>query len=65
MEVKDRDEFEAACRSGWIAAGDAAIAETTMAEMRETLERRLEPWGDEGWHRLTDAKRQLEDPVGS
>jgi hypothetical protein len=57
IEVKDREEFEAACRNGWITATDAALAETTTVEMQRALERRVEPWGDEGWRRLSEAQR--------
>ena len=61
VEVKDREDFEAACRSGWITARDAEIAKTTTVEMGEALERRVEPWGDDGWRRLADARRHLSD----
>lgn len=54
--VHDHDEFEAACRNGWITPPDAATAKTTAVEMQEVLQRRIEPWGDEGWRRLIDAK---------
>jgi len=56
VEVHDRDEFQTAWRNGWIAPADARMAETTAAEMQRVLERRMEPWGDEGWHRLIAAK---------
>jgi hypothetical protein len=61
VEVKDREEFDVACGSGWITARDAEIAKTTMTEMRTALERRVEPWGDDGWRRLAHASRQLSD----
>jgi hypothetical protein len=56
VEVHDRDEFGAACRDGWITPRDAGMAETTAAQMQSVLELRTEPWGDEGWRRLIDAK---------
>lgn len=55
--VEDRDEFEVACGRGWITPAHAAIAQTTAAEMKTALEQRLEPWGDEGWRRVAEAKR--------
>lgn len=63
VEVHDRDEFEAARRNGWITPPDARMAETTAAEMQRVLERRMEPWGDEGWRRLIDAKTSAESRV--
>jgi hypothetical protein len=58
VEVRDRDEFDVACRNQWITPQDAAMAEATAAEMQRVLEQRVEPWGDQGWRRLTDAIRR-------
>ena len=56
IEIRDRDEFVTACRDGRITPSDADVAEATAAAMRTILERRTDPWGDEGWERLAVAK---------
>jgi hypothetical protein len=60
IEVHDRDEFDTACRNAWITPSDARFAEATATTMRRVLERRTDPWGDEGWRRLADAKARRE-----
>jgi hypothetical protein len=56
VEVEDHDEFEAACRNGWIAPEEATIALETAARMEAALRERVEPWGEEGWIRLQSAR---------
>ena len=57
IETEDRDEFEAACRNGWMTPEDARIACATAAAMETALHRRREPFGDEGWRRLDAVRR--------
>jgi hypothetical protein len=52
IEIEDDDEFEEACRHGWIDAQDAATASSAAQELAAMLARREEPWGDAGWRRL-------------
>lgn len=58
VEILDRDEFDAACRSGWIDAADAERALAAATFMEVALRNRQEPWGDEGWRRLVAAQEQ-------
>src|SRR4051812_1227860 len=37
IEIQDLDEFDTACRSGWMTAADAEIAAKTSAEMETAL----------------------------
>ena len=59
VEVEDHDEYEDACRNGWISPEHAAIALETAQRMADRLRAREEPWGDEGWRRLTRARARL------
>ncbi len=52
IEIEDRDEFDEACRGGWISADEARIANETAATMEFALKERTEPLGEEGWRRL-------------
>ena len=52
IEIEDGDEFEAACRNGWISSKDAEMAEATALVMEAALRRRDSPLGEEGWRRL-------------
>ena len=56
VEIQDNDEFEEACRNGWIAAEDAEMAVVTATVMAEALRDHVEPWEDVGWQRLDAAK---------
>ena len=56
VEVEDHDEFEVACRNGWISPEEATIALETATRMETALRERVEPWGEEGWNRLQSAR---------
>jgi len=56
IEIEDRDEFDDACRNGWISADDARIASDTAAAMELALIERTEPFGEEGWRRLNSLR---------
>jgi hypothetical protein len=58
VEIQDHDEFEAACRNGWITAADAEIALGAAPAMEAALRRREEPLGEEGWRRLDIVRRE-------
>jgi Protein of unknown function (DUF402) len=55
VEIQDSDEFEAACRTGWISAANAEVALATATSMADDLRKHEEPWGDVGWQRLDGA----------
>jgi hypothetical protein len=57
ISIEDRDEFEIACRNGWITSDEAVVAHETAVAMEAALRKRDEPLGDEGWLRL-EALRQ-------
>jgi hypothetical protein len=52
IEILDRDEFDNACRNGWIAESDAQMANAVATAMEAALRNREEPLGNEGWRRL-------------
>ncbi len=52
IEIEDRDEFETACRDGWIAAPDAEMAQATAIALEAALHTREEPLGESGWLKL-------------
>jgi hypothetical protein len=56
IEVKDADEFEEACRNGWISPGDATAARATAASVAAALREARAPLDDTGWERLTAAR---------
>jgi hypothetical protein len=58
-EIQDLDEFDDACRKGWIAEGDARIAKETAAAMELALIKRVEPLGEEGWLRMNSLRKYL------
>ena len=62
VEIEDRDEFDLARQSGWIAARDAEVAEATAITMQAALREREEPLGDEGWRRLDALRRRGTQP---
>jgi hypothetical protein len=59
VEVEDHDEYDDACRNGWITPEHAAIALETAQRMADRLRAREEPWGDEGWRRLARARAEV------
>lgn len=52
IAVEDHDEFESACRNGYITSDEARIAQETAVAMEAALRKRDEPLGDEGWFKL-------------
>jgi hypothetical protein len=52
IQIEDYDEFDVACRDGWITPETARIALDTALAMEAALRKREEPLGDEGWMRL-------------
>ena len=65
VEILDRDEFDVACRSGWIESEHAEIAHATALAMEVALRNREEPWGDEGWRRLDAVRRKRSHEKGT
>jgi hypothetical protein len=53
VEIEDRDEYEQACRNGWMSAADARLAHSTAEDRAEALRRRDEPWQKRGWQMLS------------
>ena len=51
--VHDRDDFDEACRQGWITRADAEVADATARTMADALRVRRPPFGEEGWTRLS------------
>jgi hypothetical protein len=54
VEIEDWDEYEQACRNGWMSADDAHLARVTAEERAEVLRRRDEHWLDRGWQMLSE-----------
>jgi predicted RNA-binding protein associated with RNAse of E/G family len=52
VQIKDRDEFDDACRNGWIRIEDARIAHETASAMHMRLYKRQESIWEQGWQRL-------------
>jgi hypothetical protein len=52
VEVEDWDEYDEACRDGWMCTDDAALARATAQRCAELLQRRTEPWIRRGWQML-------------
>jgi predicted RNA-binding protein associated with RNAse of E/G family len=52
VEVQDREEFETACRNGWISPEDMKRAQITAAALEAALRSGEEPFCSEGWKRL-------------
>jgi Protein of unknown function (DUF402) len=63
-EILDRDEFDAACRNGWISLQDAEMSDATTKMMADVLRRGDEPFGEEGWRRLRLAKSHTDTNRG-
>jgi hypothetical protein len=53
VEIEDWDEYEQACRDGFMCAQDAELARFVAEERAEVLRRRDEPWLERGWQLLT------------
>jgi predicted RNA-binding protein associated with RNAse of E/G family len=53
VEIENWDEYEQACRNGWMSADDAHLAQVTAEERAEVLPGRDEPWLDRGWQMLS------------
>lgn len=51
VEIEDWDEYDEACRDGWMTADEADLARTTAERCAEEL-RRGQPWLSRGWQRL-------------
>jgi predicted RNA-binding protein associated with RNAse of E/G family len=56
VEIEDWDEYEEACRNGWMSADDAELARCTAEDRAEALRRRDEPWQERGWQMLSQQK---------
>ena len=52
VEIEDQDEYEEACRNGWMSAEDAKLARVTAESCAQLLRRRAEPWLQRGWQIL-------------
>ncbi|AVT32894.1 hypothetical protein C6361_29365 [Plantactinospora sp. BC1] len=53
VEIEDWDEYEQACRDGWMSADDARVARSTAEDRAGALRRRDEPWQERGWQMLS------------
>jgi uncharacterized protein DUF402 len=56
VEIEDWDEYEEACRNGWMSADEADLARSTAEDRAEALRRRDEPWQVRGWQMLSQQK---------
>jgi predicted RNA-binding protein associated with RNAse of E/G family len=52
VEIEDWDEYEEACRNGWMSPNDAELALTTAEYCVDVLRQRAEPWLGRGWQML-------------
>jgi hypothetical protein len=52
VEIEDWDEYEDACRNGWMNSDDAKPAQTTAERCAEILRNGAEPWLWRGWQML-------------
>lgn len=52
VEIEDWDEYEDACRNGWMNSDDAKLARTTAQRCAELLRQGTEPWLRRGWQVL-------------
>jgi hypothetical protein len=57
VTIEDYDEFDEACRNGWMTPEEAQIANATAAAMEFALLHRIEPLGDEGWRRMAIVRK--------
>ncbi|MFC0004004.1 DUF402 domain-containing protein [Micromonospora siamensis] len=55
VEIEDWDEYEVACREGWMSGDDGMLARAVAEERAEALRRREEPWQERGWRLLDSA----------
>ncbi|MEV4822445.1 DUF402 domain-containing protein [Micromonospora sp. NPDC049274] len=55
VEIEDWDEFEQACRHGWMTSDDATLAQTTAERCAEVLRHGTEPWLGRGWDMLRES----------
>ncbi|MFD0971380.1 DUF402 domain-containing protein [Plantactinospora endophytica] len=53
VEIEDWDEYEQACRDGWMSPDEAKIAQVTAEDRAGALRRRDEPWQERGWQMLS------------
>ncbi|WP_170285308.1 DUF402 domain-containing protein [Micromonospora palomenae] len=53
VEIEDWDEYEQACRNGWMSADDAKLAQSTAEDRAGALRRRDESWQERGWQMLS------------
>jgi len=53
VEIEDWDEYERACRNGWMSVDDAKLARSTAEDRAEALRRADEPWQERGWRMLS------------
>ncbi|MFC8616384.1 DUF402 domain-containing protein [Micromonospora purpureochromogenes] len=53
VEIEDWDEYEQACRNGWMSADDAKLAKSTAEDRAGALRRRDESWQERGWQMLS------------
>jgi hypothetical protein len=60
VEIEDWDEYDEACRAGWMSPADAQLAQTTAESCAEMLRHRREPWLGRGWQML---HRSTGDPM--
>jgi hypothetical protein len=52
VRIEDRDEYEQACRDGWMSVDDAELALSTAADRALALRSWDEPWQERGWQLL-------------
>jgi predicted RNA-binding protein associated with RNAse of E/G family len=52
VEIEDWDEYEEACRNGWMNSDDAKLAQITAERCAEVLRHGAEPWLWRGWQML-------------
>ncbi|MGC4790733.1 DUF402 domain-containing protein [Micromonospora sp. DT178] len=53
VEIEDWDEYEQACRNGWMSTDDAKLAHSTAEDRARALRRRDEPWQERGCQLLS------------
>jgi len=56
VEIEDWDEYEQACRDGWMSPDDARLARFTAENLAGALRRRDEVWQQRGWQLLTQRR---------
>lgn len=52
VEIEDWDEYDEACREGWMSGDDAELARSTAEDRAGALRRGDEPWQARGWQLL-------------